>query len=599
MGWNRVQHGGALRLFDGIAGRRALLLRALVLSGAAGRRQRRVSPGAGATTASASPPRSRPARSTRPSSIRRRARSRASGLLRELRGAREGGAVIVIPAVDLRDGPLRAAARGARRRRDRVLRRSGGDGRALGGGRRRASARRRPRRRLRRRAASDRAHRQDRRRRRGRCRSRSAAACATWPRWRRCSRPARRGPCVGTRAAVDPAFLAEVCRAVRTAGHRRGRRARRPRGREGLDRGSASMTATELAPARARRRGAAALLYTDVEPRRHRAGAQRGRDGRARPRAAGCPSSPRAAWAAPTHIAALAAVADAGDRGRRRRPRALHRRGRRCRTRIRAARGSVMLTKRDHPLPGREGRPRGQGRAVRRAARRRRSGGSGARLRRAGRRRAGLPRHHRVARGPRRSCSTSCARTAEGIYMPLTVGGGVRTVDDVRTLLRAGADKVSFNTAALARPAGDSRGGRALRQPVHRRRHRRAANGAADLLEPATHVSIRASGLRSNVDRLHARRAAAHRARRHRVGAGSRRAGRGRDSADQHGSRRDQGRLRSRADARGGRRRHRPGDRLRRRRHARALPRGVRRRRTPTRRWPPRSSTSAPTRSAR
>jgi cyclase len=45
------------------------------------------------------------------------------------------------------------------------------------------------------------------------------------------------------------------------------------------------------------------------------------------------------------------------------------------------------------------------------------------------------------------------ARTAEGIYMPLTVGGGVRGIDDVRALLRAGADKVSLNTAALARPA--------------------------------------------------------------------------------------------------------------------------------------------------
>ena len=43
-------------------------------------------------------------------------------------------------------------------------------------------------------------------------------------------------------------------------------------------------------------------------------------------------------------------------------------------------------------------------------------------------------------------------RTAEGIYMPLTVGGGVRSVDDVRMLLRAGADKVSLNTAALHRP---------------------------------------------------------------------------------------------------------------------------------------------------
>ncbi len=44
-------------------------------------------------------------------------------------------------------------------------------------------------------------------------------------------------------------------------------------------------------------------------------------------------------------------------------------------------------------------------------------------------------------------------RTAEGVYMPLTVGGGIRSVEDVRRLLRAGADKVSLNTAALARPA--------------------------------------------------------------------------------------------------------------------------------------------------
>ena len=43
-------------------------------------------------------------------------------------------------------------------------------------------------------------------------------------------------------------------------------------------------------------------------------------------------------------------------------------------------------------------------------------------------------------------------RTAEGIYMPLTVGGGVRSLDDIRILLRAGAEKVSLNTAALARP---------------------------------------------------------------------------------------------------------------------------------------------------
>ena len=44
------------------------------------------------------------------------------------------------------------------------------------------------------------------------------------------------------------------------------------------------------------------------------------------------------------------------------------------------------------------------------------------------------------------------ARTADQCFMPLTVGGGVRTVDDCRTLLLAGADKVSINTAAVHRP---------------------------------------------------------------------------------------------------------------------------------------------------
>ncbi len=43
-------------------------------------------------------------------------------------------------------------------------------------------------------------------------------------------------------------------------------------------------------------------------------------------------------------------------------------------------------------------------------------------------------------------------RTAEACFMPLTIGGGVRTVEDVRNLLLAGADKVSFNSAAVANP---------------------------------------------------------------------------------------------------------------------------------------------------
>ena len=44
------------------------------------------------------------------------------------------------------------------------------------------------------------------------------------------------------------------------------------------------------------------------------------------------------------------------------------------------------------------------------------------------------------------------ATTAEQVFIPLTVGGGVRSVDDVRRLLRAGADKVALNTAAVQRP---------------------------------------------------------------------------------------------------------------------------------------------------
>ncbi len=44
------------------------------------------------------------------------------------------------------------------------------------------------------------------------------------------------------------------------------------------------------------------------------------------------------------------------------------------------------------------------------------------------------------------------ARTADCVFVPLTVGGGVRTVDDIRRLLEAGADKVSINTAAIRNP---------------------------------------------------------------------------------------------------------------------------------------------------
>jgi cyclase len=54
--------------------------------------------------------------------------------------------------------------------------------------------------------------------------------------------------------------------------------------------------------------------------------------------------------------------------------------------------------------------------------------------------------------GERETMLDVVRRTAEQVFIPLTVGGGVRSVDDVNRLLRAGADKVSFNTAAIARP---------------------------------------------------------------------------------------------------------------------------------------------------
>src|SRR5207247_9447760 len=55
--------------------------------------------------------------------------------------------------------------------------------------------------------------------------------------------------------------------------------------------------------------------------------------------------------------------------------------------------------------------------------------------------------------GARQIMAAVARATAERIYTPLTVGGGIRSIDDVRRLLRAGADKVSLNTAALERPA--------------------------------------------------------------------------------------------------------------------------------------------------
>ncbi|GAA2163542.1 imidazole glycerol phosphate synthase subunit HisF [Actinomadura napierensis] len=87
-------------------------------------------------------------------------------------------------------------------------------------------------------------------------------------------------------------------------------------------------------------------------------------------------------------------------------------------------------------------------------------------------------------------------RTAEQVFIPLTVGGGVRTVDDIDRLLRAGADKVSVNTAAIARPEF-------LREAAHRFGSQcivlsvdaRRADGTESGFEVTTHGGRKGTGI--------------------------------------------------------------------------------------------------------
>ena len=87
-------------------------------------------------------------------------------------------------------------------------------------------------------------------------------------------------------------------------------------------------------------------------------------------------------------------------------------------------------------------------------------------------------------------------RTAESVFIPLTVGGGVRSVSDVDTLLRAGADKVGVNTAAIAHPellSGIAE--RFGRQVLVLSLDVRRAPGTASGFEVTTHGGRRGTGL--------------------------------------------------------------------------------------------------------
>jgi cyclase len=87
-------------------------------------------------------------------------------------------------------------------------------------------------------------------------------------------------------------------------------------------------------------------------------------------------------------------------------------------------------------------------------------------------------------------------RTAESVFIPLTVGGGVRSTDNVDTLLRAGADKVGVNTAAIARPEliaeiADRFGNQVLVLSLDVRRSAATPSG----FEVTTHGGRRGTGL--------------------------------------------------------------------------------------------------------
>jgi cyclase len=91
-------------------------------------------------------------------------------------------------------------------------------------------------------------------------------------------------------------------------------------------------------------------------------------------------------------------------------------------------------------------------------------------------------------------------RTAEQVFIPLTVGGGVRSVADVDALLRAGADKVGLNTAAVARPellreAAERFGSQCVVLSVDARRVRPGDPPTPSGFEVTTHGGRRGTGL--------------------------------------------------------------------------------------------------------
>jgi cyclase len=102
--------------------------------------------------------------------------------------------------------------------------------------------------------------------------------------------------------------------------------------------------------------------------------------------------------------------------------------------------------------------------------------------------------------GDRATMYDVVSRTAEQVFIPLTVGGGVRSTDDVDRLLRAGADKVGVNSAAIARPElvaeiADRFGAQVLVLSVDARRTRPGEPVTDSGFEVTTHGGRRGTGI--------------------------------------------------------------------------------------------------------
>ena len=171
-------------------------------------------------------------------------------------------------------------------------------------------------------------------------------------------------------------------------------------------------------------------------------------------------------------------------------------------------------------------------------------------------------------------------RTADNVFIPFTIGGGIRSVEDAQAVLDAGADKVSVNSAALRRPE--------LLDELADTFGAQCVVIAIDAKREAGGWGVYVNGGRQRVEGRDAV-----------LGPRGERARRGGGAADQHGPRRHQRRLRPGADPGRRRRGRRAGDRLGRRRDASSTSARRSPRAAPTRSSAPRSSTTAPSRSPR